>query len=114
MNKKKNEFAIHASNKTDEAALFDYVSTIIENRIHRAQVQANQEKVLIFWEVGKYIVSVLLGEERAKYGKQIVVTLSQQLQAKYGMSFDYPNVTQMMLLQSGFLTLRFCRRCRQN
>ena len=39
----------------------------------------NHENVLMFWEVGKYIGSVLLGNERAKYGKQIVVPLAQQL-----------------------------------
>ena len=97
MSKKKDDLAI-----IDETALFDHVSSIIENRIHRAQVQANQEKVLMFWEIGKYIGSVLLGGERAGYGKQIVVTLSQQLQAKYGISFDYPNVTRMIKFASRF------------
>ena len=50
-----------------------------ENRKLRAQAQANQESVLMFWEIGKYIGSILLGDERAGYGKQIVVTLAQQL-----------------------------------
>ena len=59
-------------------------------------MRVNQENVLMFWEVGKYISSVLLGGERAGYGKQIVVTLAQQLQSKYGTSFDYSNVTRMI------------------
>ena len=37
--------------------------------------------ILMFWEVGKHIGSVLLGGERAEYGKRIVVPLAQQLQA---------------------------------
>jgi len=59
--------------------LFDSVSAIIENRKFRAQAQANQESIIMFWEIGKYISSVLLGGERAGYGKQIVVSLAQQL-----------------------------------
>jgi len=45
--------------------------------------------------LGKHIGSVLLGGERAEYRKRIVVTLSKQLQTKYGSSFDYTNVTRM-------------------
>ncbi|MCL2671333.1 MAG: DUF1016 N-terminal domain-containing protein [Clostridiales bacterium] len=63
----------------DELNLFARVSAIIGNRKLRAQARANQEAVLMFWEIGHYIGSVLLGGERAAYGKQIVVTLAQQL-----------------------------------
>lgn len=38
----------------------------------------------------------MLGGERAAYGKKIVVTLAQQLQTKYGNSFDYSNITKMV------------------
>lgn len=80
----------------DELALFERISAIIENRKFRAQAQANQEGILMFWEIGKYIGSVLLGGERAGYGKRIVVTLAQHLQEKYGSSFEYSNVTRMV------------------
>ena len=33
----------------------------------------------MFWEVGQYVNSVVLKEDRAIYGKQIVATLSPQL-----------------------------------
>ena len=88
--------------KIDEAVLYNNISAIIENRKFRAQVQANQESVLMFWEIGKYIGSALLSGERAGYGKQIVVTLAQQLQAKYGRSFDYSNVTRMIKFAARF------------
>ena len=50
----------------------------------------------MYWEVGQYIGSVLLGGERAKYGKKIVVKLSQQLVEKYGKVFEYTKVTRMI------------------
>ena len=102
MSKKRGILSIPGEIKIDEAYLFTRVSTIIENRKYRAQTQANQECVLMFWEVGKFIGSILLGGERAGYGKQIVVTLAQQLQKKYGSSFDYSNVTRMIKLASRF------------
>ena len=102
MAKNKSELAIQGEMQIGEKALFDKVSAIIENRIHRAQVQVNQESIFMFWEVGKYIGSILLGGERAGYGKQIVVTLAQQLQEKHGKSFDYSNVTRMIKLAARF------------
>ncbi|MCL1874346.1 MAG: PDDEXK nuclease domain-containing protein [Clostridiales bacterium] len=102
MDKKKKELAMQSEMLINEAVLFDHVSAIIENRKLRAQAQANQESVLMFWEIGKYIGSVILGGERAGYGKQIVVTLSQQLQEKYGSSFEYSNVTRMIRFAARF------------
>jgi len=91
-----NTETIKAITLIDEKSLFDCISSIIENRKFRAQAKANQESILMFWEVGKYISSIVLEGERASYGKQIVVTLAQQLQEKYGSSFDYTNVTRMI------------------
>jgi len=102
MNKKRHELIIQDKNQINEIVLFEHVSAIIENRKLRAQVKANQESVLMFWEIGKYIGSVLLGGERAGYGKQIIVTLAQQLRSKYGSSFDYSNVTRMIKFASRF------------
>ncbi|MCL1884384.1 MAG: PDDEXK nuclease domain-containing protein, partial [Defluviitaleaceae bacterium] len=75
---------------------------IIEQRKLHAQVKINYEGILMFWEVGKHIGSILLGGERAEYGNRIVVSLAQQLQAKYGGSFDYTNVTRMIKLATRF------------
>ena len=102
MAKKKQKLAVQSEIHVDEAVLFQHISLIIENRKYRAQAQANQESVLMFWEVGKHISSVLLGGERAGYGKQILVTLSQELQEKYGSSFEYSNITRMIKFAARF------------
>ena len=69
MAKKKQELVVQAEMQIDGNALFERVLSIIENRKMRTQAQANQESVFMFWEIGKYIGSVLLGGERAEYGK---------------------------------------------
>ena len=56
----------------------------------------------MYWEIGKYVGSVLLGGERAKYGKQIGATLSQQLIGKCGKSFEYTKITHMIKFAEPF------------
>jgi len=93
---KNKEIVSQNTNIINESALFEKVSAIIENRKYRAQIAANSEVTLMFWEVGKYINSVLLGGERAEYGKKIVATLSAQLIVKYGKSFEVKNLRRMI------------------
>jgi len=85
-----------------EIISLEHISEIIENRKFRAGVHANFEITMMFWEVGNYINSVILDGDRAKYGKQIVVTLAQQLQMRYGSSFDHANVTRMIKFAKRF------------
>ncbi|MDR1158515.1 MAG: hypothetical protein LBK75_09495 [Oscillospiraceae bacterium] len=46
------EIAASESGVIDEAALFERVAAIIENRKNRAYAYANQETTMMFWEVG--------------------------------------------------------------
>ena len=100
--KTKRELVVAKASPVDEAALFQNVSAIIENRKYRVQSQVNQESVLMFWEVGHAIGTVLLGGERAAYGKRIVAPLAQQLQVKYGQGFTYKNVARMIQFATRF------------
>ena len=56
----------------------------------------------MFWEIGKYINSAILGMERAEYGKKIVSTLSTQLQQKYGNEYYLRNIRRMMQFATQF------------
>ncbi|MCL2477521.1 PDDEXK nuclease domain-containing protein [Candidatus Bathycorpusculum sp.] len=96
MKKEQNPVATDNNLQIDESLLFEQVVNIIENRKRQAGSFANQAITLMYWEIGKYVGSVLLGGERAKYGKQIVATLSQQLSGKYGKSFEYTKITRMI------------------
>jgi len=80
----------------NENSLFTHISKIIEKRKNRAGMYANREVTLMYWEIGRYIGLVLLGGERAEYGKKIVATLSQQLVKKYGSGFESRNLRRMI------------------
>ena len=56
----------------------------------------------MYWEVGNYVNSVVLAGNRAEYGKQIVSTLSKQLIAKFGQTFDIQNLRRMMRFAERF------------
>jgi len=54
--------------------------------------------VLVYREVGDRIRREILGERRAKYGEEIVVTLSRQLVAEYGDGFTKSQLQRMIQL----------------
>ena len=85
----KNELQV--ADTEPENILFSNVSQIIEKRKFNAMSAANSQIVLMFWEIGKYINSAVLGMGRAEYGKRIVATVSRQLQQKYGKQFEDKN-----------------------
>ena len=53
-----------------EDIIFSNVAQIIENRKFNAVSAANSQVILMFWEIGTYINSVVLGMARAEYGKR--------------------------------------------
>ena len=90
----------------DENSLFTHISKIIEKRKYRAGMYANREVTLMYWEIGRYIGSVLLGGERADYGKKIIATLSQQLVKQYGSGFELRSLRRMIQFAELFPDLK--------
>jgi|GEM_PF-3539316 len=97
---KKNELQLVETKP--ENLMFSTVAKIIEQRKFNIVSTANNQIVLMFWEIGRYINSAILGMERAEYGKRIVNTLSTQLVQKYGKPFDDKNLRRMMQFASQF------------
>jgi len=99
--KKKVILPAAATEALPEKLLSDLVG-IIESRKQTVYRQVNSGTVLMFWEVGKRIDEEILGQERAEYGKRIVVTASQELQRRYGSNYEYTNVTRMIKFSKEF------------
>ena len=74
---------ISAMGTVVENLMTDLRQIIDEARIHVASI-AIYELTMIYWHIGERINRVVLGNERAEYGKQIVATVSRQLQNIYG------------------------------
>jgi len=91
--KQKNDFQLTDTER--ENIIFSNVAQIIEKRKFNAVSAANSQIVLMFWEIGTYINSVILGMERAEYGKKILSTVSTKLATNYGSPFVEANLYRM-------------------
>ena len=57
----------------------------------------------MYWHIGERINHEVLGNQRAEYGKQIVASVSRQLQQEYNIKgFDEKNIRRMMQFTSLF------------
>ena len=74
---------ISAMNAVVGNLMTDLRQIIDEARIHVAST-ANYELTMMYWHIGERINRVVLGNERATYGKQIVLQVATQLQNIYG------------------------------
>ena len=88
---------ISAMGAVVENLMTDLRQIIDEARIHVAST-ANYELTMMYWHIGERINRVVLGNERADYGKQIVPQVATQLQAWYG-SKGFEERTIMRMVQ---------------
>ncbi len=86
--------------------LFVDLSQLIEQSHQQVAMQANSTLTILFWQVGKRINDDILQNQRAEYGKQIVSTLSAQLETSYGRNFAEKNVRRMMQFAEHFSDLQ--------
>lgn len=68
--------------------LLNELVTIIEKTKTQVISHANSSLTQMFWHVGKRILTHNLHNKRADYGKQIVVTVSRELVAKFGKNYE--------------------------
>jgi predicted nuclease of restriction endonuclease-like (RecB) superfamily len=89
-------------NIQNDNTLFIELSQLIEQSQRLVVSQANSTLTLLFWQVGKRINEDILHNKRADYGKQIIPTLSQQLESQYGKNFEEKNLRRMMQFAEQF------------
>ncbi|MBO4741510.1 MAG: DUF1016 family protein [Bacteroidales bacterium] len=84
-------------------SLVEDLRQIIEQARGRVASTVNSELTLMYWHIGERINRDVLGNQRAEYGKQIIATVSRQLQEEYGTKgFDEKNIRRMMQFAQQF------------
>jgi predicted nuclease of restriction endonuclease-like (RecB) superfamily len=79
--------------KADGNSLFDRVVLILEQARANVVRSVNTNMVTAYWLIGREIVLELqFGEKRAKYGTQVLETLSKQLTQRYGNGYSVTNL----------------------
>ncbi len=77
-------------------ALLTDIRQLIEETRNMVAATVNAGLTLLYWRIGKRINEEVLQGERAEYGRQVVVTVSQTLVTEYGNSFTEKNLRRMV------------------
>ena len=76
--------------------LLDDLRQMIDQTRRSIASTVNTSLAMNYWRVGHRIRKEILQDERAEYGREIVVTLSRQLVVEYGNSFSEKSLRRMM------------------
>ncbi|MCB0519355.1 MAG: DUF1016 family protein [Saprospiraceae bacterium] len=82
--------------------LFADIRRMIEDTRQAVSQTVNAGLTLLYWNIGKRINKDVLENERAEYGKQIVATLSRQLEGEYGKGYSVSALSRMCAFQEQF------------
>ncbi|MBT3178971.1 MAG: DUF1016 domain-containing protein [Desulfobacula sp.] len=78
------------------------IKKLIEKSRQNAALAVNAEITLLYCHIGKRINGEVLKNNRAEYGKQIVVTLARQLIEEYGKGWGEKHLRQCMQFANVF------------
>jgi len=101
--------AIAGEIKGQEHPLFGKISGLIESARRKVAASVNHEMVLLYWNIGKAIKEEIMKSARAKYGKQIIQSLTGELTQKYGKGFSSQNLWYMVQLYEAYPILHAVR-----
>ncbi|MEA3496911.1 MAG: PDDEXK nuclease domain-containing protein [Bacteroidota bacterium] len=83
-------------NKIEYQNLLNDLVALIEKTKTQVVSYANSSLTVLFWHIGKRILTHNLQNKRAEYGKQIVVTVSRELVKNFGKNYEEKNLRRMI------------------
>jgi len=84
----------------DEPELLSDLRGLIQSARQRIALTASSTQTMLCWHLGRRLLDENLQGSRAEYGKQILVTVSQELTAEFGQAFG---------LRSLYRFIQFCQ-----
>lgn len=91
--KLKKSYSVAVRQKSE---LFDDVKDLISRARQATAAAVNAALVFLYWQIGNRIHTEFLGSRRAKYGEEILPTLSAELVPEYGRGFSERNLWRML------------------
>ena len=76
-------------------SLFDNIKDMVINSRNRVYSAVNTEMLNLYWNIGKTIMEIQKGDERATYGDAVLDKLSQKLTNEFGKGFSKRNLERM-------------------
>ncbi len=75
--------------------IFDSIKELVINSRNKIYNTVNTEMLNLYWNIGKAIMEIQQGDERATYGETVLERLSQKLTAEFGKGFSKRNLERM-------------------
>ncbi len=82
-------------NSLQEKSFLEEIRQIIITARRKVYTAVNSEMVITNWLIGKMIVKIQGGSERAVYGDRILKNISEHLTHEFGQGYDYSNLRKM-------------------
>ena len=96
MSKKRKKIVRKSTIKINQNNFYHEICSLIEEPRHAVASTVNTGMTMLYWQIGKRINEEILKNERAEYGKEIVVSLARQLALEYGNNFSEKNLRRMI------------------
>lgn len=78
------------------------IREMINQSRQQVAVTVNSAMTMLYWQIGQRINEEVLQNQRAEYGKEIVATLSRQLELEYGKGWGEKQLRQCMKFAESF------------
>lgn len=75
--------------------IFEEIKGLINNSRNRVYSAVNTEMLNLYWNIGKIIMEIQQGNERASYGTSVLKNLSKKLTNEFGRGFSVDNLEKM-------------------
>lgn len=82
-------------NNTEINNIFDNIKELVISSRNRVYATVNTEMLGLYWNIGKAIMEIQQGDERALYGETVLEKLSQKLTTEFGKGFSKRNLERM-------------------
>lgn len=75
--------------------IFYDIRELVINSRNRVYSAVNVEMISLYWNIGRVIMEIQQGDERASYGETVLEKLSQKLTSEFGRGFSKRNLERM-------------------
>ena len=82
-------------NENEINHVFNGIKELVINSRNKVYQTVNTEMLNLYWNIGKEIMEIQQGDERASYGDAVLEKLSQKLTAEFGKGFSKRNLERM-------------------
>lgn len=86
-------YLIDSNSEVNE--IFDSIKELVINSRNKVYQTVNTEMLKLYWNIGKTIMEIQQGDERASYGDAVLEKLSKRLTEEFGKGFSKRNLERM-------------------